>query len=70
MSGFSPGQFLRFLSVPYAGLSGVYVGVTLGAWGTDSEGTWVCVRLTSTGQYVTVRHGQLRAERRSSEEVA
>lgn len=70
MSGFSPGQFLRIQSGPYAGMTGVYVGETLGTWGTDSEGTWVCVRLTSTGRYVTMRPGQLRAERRSSEEVA
>lgn len=68
----TPHQFVRISDTnsPYVGMTGTYIGETLGSWGTDSEGTWVCVRLTSTGQYVTVRPWQVWAERRSSEEVA
>lgn len=65
-----PQQFVRILTGPYAGMTGTCIGETRGAWGTGDEGAWVCVQLTSTGQYVTVRPGQIRAERRSSEEVA
>ena len=56
------GDFCRFISGPYEGMTGVYEGGRFGDKETHSR-----VRLTSTGKGVYVAHSAIRPEERTSE---